>query len=240
MSRKKAKRSHCTGFTRRSFLKTSAAVGVGFATPGLWTGRRAYAASAAVGLSDPALQPKFLELAPNALDPGFLFKDLNKNGGPVQRPNFSIQAAQTVQQTGLINPKNGKKLNTTVWGYGSETVTWPGQTFQVVSTSAGGADETVVRWSNELRKNKKPLPHLLPVDTSTHWCYSLHGASSANGVDYRQFSIEKDGVPIITHLHGGNSDFQYDGNPEFFFSPDGEVRGPQWDFAPDGFEKDFR
>lgn len=34
--------------------------------------------------------------------------------------------------------------------------------------------------------------------------------------------------PIITHLHGGNSDFQFDGNPELFYSPDGEVNGPQW------------
>ena len=100
----------------------------------------------------------------------------------------------------------------------------------------GGADETMVRWENELFGKK----HLLPVDTNLHWCYSLHGASSANGVDYRQFSIKKNGVPIITHLHGGNSDFQFDGNPEFFYSPDGNVKGPQWDFVEGGFTNTFR
>jgi FtsP/CotA-like multicopper oxidase with cupredoxin domain len=187
-------------------------------------------------LSDPTLQPKFVELAPNALDPGFLFKDLNVNGGPAQRPNFSLRARETLQETGLINPMNRRRLKTKVWGYGADTVSWPGQTFQVMSTSAGGADETLVRWENELQGTK----HLLPVDTSLHWCYSLHGASSANGIDYRHFSIAKNGVPIVTHLHGGNSDFQYDGNPEFFYSSDGTVRGPQWDSVPGGFTNTFR
>ena len=222
--------------TRRRFLKGTAAAGVGFALPGLWTGRRARAATLAPGLSDPALQPKFVEFAPNALDPGFLFKDLNDKGKPAKKPNFSIRLRETTQKTGLVDPKNGRRLKTKVWGYGNDTVSWPGQTIQVMSTSAGGDPETVVRWENELQGKK----HLLSVDTNLHWCYSLHGASSANGVDYTQFSIKKNGVPIITHLHGGNTDFQFDGNPEFFYSPDGEVKGPQWDFAPGGFTNTFR
>jgi FtsP/CotA-like multicopper oxidase with cupredoxin domain len=220
---------------RRQFLKLSAATGASLALPWSAAVQRAFAVPAAPGLSNPAMQPKFVELAPNALDPGFLFKDLNENGGPVQQPNFSIRIRETWQETGLINPKNGRRLKTPLWGYGSDTVTWPGQTFQVMSPSAGGAEETVVRWENEIQGKK----HLLPVDTNLHWAYSLHGASSANGVDYRQYSIKKNGVPIITHLHGGNSNFQFDGNPEFFYSPDGEVKGPQWDFVPGGFTNTF-
>jgi hypothetical protein len=73
-------------------------------------------------LSDPALQPKFVELAPNALDPAFLFKDLNSDGHPSKLPNFSIRLTETEQQTGLVNPKNQKKLWTRVWGYGNKTV----------------------------------------------------------------------------------------------------------------------
>ncbi|MEG3616210.1 multicopper oxidase domain-containing protein [Isoptericola haloaureus] len=195
----------------------------------------AFAAPLAAGLSDPALQPKFVELAPNALDPGFLFKDLNEFGGPAHRPNFSLNVAETVQQTGLVDLKNGRRLRTPVWGYGADTVSWPGQTIQVMNASSGGTDETLVRWENRLG-NK----HLLPVDENLHWAYSLHGAGSANGVDYRQYSIRRNGVPIITHLHGGKTDFQFDGNPEFFYSPDGEVKGPQWDFTPDGFTTTFR
>ncbi len=221
--------------TRRQVLKTGLCAGACMMLP--WhVNKKVYAAMLADGLSDPSLQPKFVELVPNALDPGFLFRDLNENGGPVQRPNFSISIKETVQQTGLINPRNGRKLNTRIWGYGKKTVSWPGQTIQVMTPSAGGADETIVRWANELQGKK----HLLPVDTNLHWCYSLHGSSSANGVDYRQYSIHKNGVPIITHLHGGNTDFQYDGNPEFFYNPDGTVKGPQWDFVPGGFTNTFR
>lgn len=222
--------------TRREFIKIGGASVAAAYASGKLSLLRALAVPAAAGLSDPALQPKFVELAPNALDPGFLFKDLNENGGPAFRPNYSIRVKETVQETGLIDPKNGRRLRTPVWGYGSDTVTWPGQTIQVMSALAGGADETVVRWENELQGKK----HLLPVDTNLHWCYSLHGASSANGVDYRQYNIKKNGVPIITHLHGGNSDFQYDGNPEFFYSPDGTVKGPQWDTVPGGFTNTFR
>jgi spore coat protein A len=222
--------------TRRSFLKLGAVTGAGLLLPPSLS-RRAIAVPAAAGLSDPAMQPKFVELAPNALDPGFLFKDLNENGGAAQKPNFSIRVAATVQETGLIDPGNSRRLKTGVWGYGANTVSWPGQTFQVMSSlnGNGGADETVVRWENKLGKE-----HLLPVDTNVHWCYSLHGASSANDVDYRQFSIAKNGVPIITHLHGGNSDFQFDGNPEFFYSPGQKVTGPQWDAVPGGFTNTFR
>lgn len=229
------------GLDRREFLalgaKASLALGVASALPGsVLRAVQAAAVPAAAGLSDPAAQPKFVELAPNALDPGFLFKDLNDNGAPVQKPDFSLAIRQTRQATGLVDTRSGRRLTTNVWGYGADTVSWPGQTFQVMSTSAGGADETVVRWENELQGKS----HLLPVDENLHWAYSLHGASSANGVDYRQFSIKRNGVPIITHLHGGNSDFQFDGNPEFFYSPDGEVKGPQWDAVPGGFTNTFR
>jgi FtsP/CotA-like multicopper oxidase with cupredoxin domain len=58
------------------------------------------------------------------------------------------------------------------------------------------------------------------VDTSLHWAYSLPG--------YTGYNIATDGVPIVSHVHGGHSDFQFDGNPEFFFSPGWGVRGPQW------------
>jgi spore coat protein A len=222
--------------SRRDFIKLSAAgAGALFTTRIGWP-EGALAVPARAGLSDPAMQPKFVELAPNALDPGFLFKDLNEAGWPAHKPNFSLSVKETAQQTGLIDPKNGRRLTTKIWGYGADTVSWPGQTIQVVNADAGGSAETIVRWENELQGKK----HLLPIDENLHWAYSLHGDGSRNGVDYRQYSIKKNGVPIITHLHGGNSNFQFDGNPEFFYSPDGEVKGPQWDFVDGGFTNTFR
>jgi FtsP/CotA-like multicopper oxidase with cupredoxin domain len=192
--------------------------------------RPARAVPAAVGLSDPAVQPKFVNLAPNALDPGFKYASNNKG-------QYSVAVRAGRQMTGLVNPRNGRPLTTRIFGYGDERgPTWPGRTFEVNSVSAQGPDATVVRWANELRGQNHPLP----IDTNLHWAYSLHGASSANGVDYRQYSIKKDGVPIITHLHGGHTDFQFDGNPEFFYGPDGRVKGPQWDFVEGGFTNLFR
>ena len=165
--------------TRRQLLKAGLISGAGMMIPLRFLPRKAFGIPLVAGLSDPALQPKFVELAPNALDPAFLFKDLNEAGRPAQKPNFSIRARQTRQETGLIDPKNGRRLKTDVWGYGNDTVSWPGQTIQVKNLSSGGNAEAVVRWENELG-NK----HLLPVDENLHWAYSLHGASSANGVDY--------------------------------------------------------
>jgi FtsP/CotA-like multicopper oxidase with cupredoxin domain len=186
----------------------------------------AWAAPLAARLSDPALQPKFEESVPNALDPGFRFEPV-PNGAMAGKFNVSVR--QTSQETGLRHRGTGRRLSTTLWGYGYDDargVTWPGRTFQVRSDVP-----TTVRWNNELvNPGGRPLRHLLPVDTSLHWCYSLHG--------YDHHSIERDGVPIVTHLHGGHTDFQFDGNPEFFWSPDYEIVGPQW--APlGGIIKDF-
>jgi len=214
--------------SRRDFLKLSGASAAAlYAAAHGNPLMRALAVPIAAGLSDPALQPKFVNLAPNALDPGFKFMPNPVTG------QYSVSIRENSSHyTGLIDPKNGRLLKTTVFGYGDERgPTWPGRTFEVQS----GQGSTLVRWANELQGKK----HLLPIDTNLHWAYSLHGDSSANGHDYRQYSIKKDGVPIITHLHGGNSDFQFDGNPEFFYSPDGEVKGPQWDFVEGGFTNLF-
>ena len=171
---------------RRHFLKISAAASAG----AMVRNRMMFGAVAAPGLSDPTLQPKFVNLAPNALAPGFIYQ-------PGPDGKYRVAIKERKQWTGLVNSKNGRPLYTKVWGYGYDDekgVSWPGRTFQVDS----GPSETTIRWDNMLQGKK----HLLPVDTNLHWCYSLHGTSSANGMDYTQYSIRKNGVPIITHLHG--------------------------------------
>ena len=205
---------------RRDFLTLSvkAAMAAGFtaAIPAaLLKTHTAHAAIAAAGLSDPAAQPLFTNLVPNAMSAGFKYVP-NKN-------KLSIMTAQTTQMTGLVGVgKNGKikPVPTTVWGYGvddSMGVTWPGRTIERHVNDA----PLEIRWQNNLTdKNGKPLPHLLPVDISLHWAYSLHG--------YEQYSIEKNGVPLVPHVHGGRNDSPSDGNPEFFFSPGFDVRGPRW------------
>jgi hypothetical protein len=55
---------------------------------------KALAVPAAPGLSEPALQPKFVNAVPNAADPAFSFKGNNK---------YDIEVGTTVQQTGLVD-----------------------------------------------------------------------------------------------------------------------------------------
>ncbi len=222
--------------TRRQVLKAGVIGGAGMMLPLRFLPAKAFAAGAGgacdilgmgctnFSLSDPSLQPKFENLVPDALAPGFIYK-------PDRRGRYSIRIGTAVQQTGLRANGTGAFLNTPVWGYGDnrdKIHTWPGRTFQVNSASAGGRRQTEVTWKNKLQQVNQ---HLLPVDTSMHWCYSLPG--------YEQYTIRKKGVPIITHLHGGHSDYQFDGNPEFFYSPKG-VKGPQWDNVPGGFTTRFR
>jgi FtsP/CotA-like multicopper oxidase with cupredoxin domain len=165
---------------------------------------------------------------PNALDPGFIF---DTGDGEIR-----VGVGQAEDHiTGLLDSFGNPAL-TTIWGYGQLTgnprnprvrggFTWPGRTFQVRSY-----EPLEVRWENRLGTLSMPVTSFdrSVIDTSLHWAYSLKDMSSANGVDYTQYSVEIDGVPIVPHVHGGHNDFQFDGNPEFFFSPNWEVRGPQW------------
>ncbi len=210
---------------RRQFLTLSvkSAMAAGFVSSipiSLLNSSTASAEILAAGLSDPALQPMFTERAPNALDPGFFYE-------PNRRNRLKITAKQTRQRTGLVAP-NGRRLRTKVWGYGTdddEGVSWPGRTIEYRI----GDDPIRIKWQNQLEnRNGRPLRHLLPVDENLHWAYALHGHTSVNGRDYRQYSIRRHGVPLVPHVHGGRNHTDSDGNPEYFFSPGYEVRGPRF------------
>jgi spore coat protein A len=214
--------------SRRGFLKVSGAVGAGALLASNYRFvQRALAATQGPGLSDPAMQPKFANLVPNALDPGFIYKP--------KKGMIDVGVAPTTQMTGLVDP-SGVPVPTPLWGYGDasdDIYTWPGRTFEVKS-----GEPLAVTWENKLvGPGKTPLPFLITgkdntsagfddytglsvVDTSLHWAYSLPG--------YDSYSIDVNGVPIVAHVHGGHTDYQFDGNPEFFFSPQWAIMGPQW------------
>ena len=195
---------------RREFSKIMAAASAGTLLP--WHKLRA--TPAALGLSDPAIQPKFVNLVPDALAPGFKYEVRNPN-----KAKFKVAMGPSVQMTGLVGPDGVTPVPTPVWGYGYNNIgfTWPGRTFEVMSGMP-----VEVTWENKLVDpvTGLPLPHLLPVDTSLHWAYSLP-TNLAN-------SIAADGVPVVPHLHGGHTDWQFDGNPEFFFSPGYTAVGPRF------------
>lgn len=202
--------------TRRQVLKAGLYGGASLMLPWRFLPAKAFADPAATGLLDPSLQPKFVNAAPNALAPSFLFFPTGFKRG---RPAFRISMKQFIHNAGLKVPNTDAPLLTPAWGYAPpyREPTYPGRTFIV------WRDRPIaVKWKNKLidGTSKLPLPHLLPVDTNLHWAYSLQ--------NYTQYSIEENGVPVVTHLHGGHSRSPFDGNPEFFFSPNFKVRGPQW------------
>lgn len=205
--------------TRRRFLQAGIAAAIASGAPWYNFIRRVYATPLTLGLSDPEDQPLFTELAPNALSADFKYYP--------RHDKLQLVVEQTMQWTGLVDG-GGTPLATTVWGYGEngKGVSWPGKTIERHVDD----DPLEIKWENKLLDpiTGLPLPHLLPVDTSLHWAYSLSGASSANGDDYTQYSIETDGVPIVTHVHGGRNDADFDGNPEYFISTGYKVRGPRW------------
>ena len=210
---------------RRNFLGSSAAISALAALPLSVRWSVAQAVTQGIGLSNPAAQDKFVNLVPDAMAPGFKYVT-DKSG------QYAVQVREALQMTGLRGP-GGALVPTPVWGYADKNqqpkvATWPGKTFEVNSALNGGPPETIVKWSNGL---ERPTQHLLPVDTNLHWCYSLPG--------YEHYSIANSGVPIITHVHGGHSDFQFDGNPEFFYNAYEDVIGPQWAQAG-GFTNKFR
>ena len=222
---------------RRKFLQASVSAALASNLPLGWVIREAGAAEACeasilgcgtFGLSDPEYQfahAAFTTLVPDALATTFKYI-------PDKKGRYKVDIGTAMQQTGLVDANDAYvKLNTPVWGYGDSkdrSYTWPGRTFEVQS----GPGTTEVFWKNKLNGVGA---HPLPVDTTAHWCYSLPG--------YESNTIANSGVPCITHLHGGHTDFQFDGNPEFFYGPKiggAQVIGPQWANAPGGFTTKFR
>ena len=121
------------------------------------------------------------------------------NGGSI-----TLGVWQTSQFLGLYDV-HGDPLYTTVWGYGTsaEHTTYPGPTILAYE----GVPITV-NWQNNL-----PLTgHLLPVDTSLHFAEST------------SHPLTDGYVPIVTHLHGGHNDSNFDGLPDQWFTQ----------FGPDG------
>lgn len=196
--------------SRRQVLKAGLYGGAGLMLPWRFLPAKAFALPAcsilgcSVNLNDPASVDKFRTDVPDALMPAFKYIPVG-NSGNARNYRVSISQANNHQwgtTGGGTNP-----LTTSIYGYGG---TWPGKTFEVQS-----GRPVQIQWENNLEPNGG---HLLPVDTSLHWCYSLPG--------YTQYSIAEDGVPIVTHVHGHHSQDRSDGNPHEFFTYRWKVKGP--------------
>jgi FtsP/CotA-like multicopper oxidase with cupredoxin domain len=136
---------------------------------------------------------------------------------------------QILPSTGFINKKAVPK--TTVWSYVKDddpaTFNYPAFTIE-----ATVGTPTRVKWINGLvDKNGNYLKHLLPVDQTLHWANPPAGPGNQDSHG-KNAALYQGPVPIITHLHGGESQQQFDGFPEAWYLPDARNIPP--DYATTG------
>lgn len=202
-------------FTRRSFLKAGAGVGAAAFLPlGLHSGK---AAAAAAGPLDPLLQPRFVNPLPNPLDPGFIFVPTGFARDPENPrraiPAFDLQIRQIKASYGLRDPRSGRLLGTTSWGYGTarQAATVPGRSFLIPRGT-----RVQVTYNNRLLDARgQPLPHLLPIDTTIDWANPGNLGALAP-------------VPLVAHLHGSDSQYLSDGLPDAWETPGEDFTGGLW------------
>ena len=212
-----------TPLSRRNILKAGMALGVQASIPLTLFHNKELIADSLIAeeyqdetLSDPAFQPKFEHHVPSAFHPSHKIGGDKSLKALKRVQNLKIVAGQYQHRTGLIN-KRGHRLTTPMWGYGSSksSVSWPGKTIEAFSHT-----NVNVLWENKLTEQGKVLPHILPVDSSFHWSYGIDG--------YRDYTIKKNGIPLVPHVHGAHVDSDSDGNPEYFFTPNWKIKGPRW------------
>lgn len=154
--------------------------------------------------------------------------------GEVIRQQYTIQMRAFDQQ--ILPPGYPK---TSVWGYGGvakDAVT--GKPLGFVQNSPGPTFEATrgipvyVNWQNRISDS-----HMFAVDPTLHW------ADPNNmGMDWPTdltvpyppgYPEAQSPVPLIPHLHGGEVQSTYDGNPDSWFTINA-VHGPEYNTARDG------
>jgi spore coat protein A len=198
--------------TRRRFMQAGAGAGAGVL---MWrfVGGRAWAQPLGTSILDPEAIPKYV--TPLVIPPA-----MPRSKGPHGMKGrgvdyYRIAVRQFRQQ---ILPEATGLGPTRVWSYGSAdhagSFNYPAFTIE-----ADWRKPVRVKWINELVKPDGSFRrHLLPVDQTLHWANppgGVHGRDS-HGTDQAPYEGP---VPIVTHLHGGHSEQQFDGYPEAWYLP---------------------
>ena len=115
---------------------------------------------------------------------------------------YRVSMSQFQQNLGLYD-EYGEALMTTVWGYNG---LYPGPTIEAYKD-----EQITVRWENNLvDENGYLLDHLFPLDPT------VHRANPPNG------------IPLVTHLHGGHTEAASDGTPQGWFTQNFQYTGEEF------------
>jgi spore coat protein A, manganese oxidase len=191
--------------SRREFLRSSTILGAAtVAAPAMLFAQKAMAQAVTAALN-PKQVPQFVNVLPNPLDPSFIWQP---DSGTTSEYTLSIQ--QFTQPLGITNA-NGRPLSTTVWGYGKagQAATYPGRTFEVQQ----GESITVTYVNKLVDSTGAALPNPMPVDTTLDWA----NPGAVGGITP---------VPVVAHLHGGDSAYLSDGLPDAWGTPFADPTAP--------------
>jgi spore coat protein A len=161
--------------------------------------------AAAQTLLNPAQVQQFRNTLPNPLDPAFIWQPDGITGN-----TYTLEIRETLQNLGLDQFLN---LNTTrVWAYGKagQAPTFPGRTFEVQR----GTPITVSYVNKLTDLLGRPIPNRMPVDATLDWA----APGAVGGITP---------VPVVAHLHGGDSQYLSDGLPDAWGTPCAEIPAPR-------------
>jgi spore coat protein A, manganese oxidase len=201
-------------FTRRQFLKMGgASVAATVFNRQLGIFRRVFAAIPG-GSLDPTAIPKYVLPLPKP--PAM---PAQSSGGAF---DFYRIAVRQFRQH-ILPPQLGLPP-TTVWSYGAfnkpGTIFEGGSYFYPAFTVEARWNRTVqVDWMNELvDRQRRYLPHLLPIDQTLHWANPPGGLMGRDmrGSDPAPYTGP---VPIVTHVHGAHTTEESDGYAEAWYLP---------------------
>jgi spore coat protein A len=171
------------------------------------------AAPAAAQALKPKQIPQFVNIVANPLDPGFIWQPDAVGGS-----TYTLEVQEFTQPLGLgvgVAP-------TRVWGYGKagQAATYPGRTFEVNRSTAVdpitglGNNSITVSYVNRLVDAAgNVLPNRMPVDLTLDWA----NPGAVGGITP---------VPVVAHLHGGDSAYLSDGLPDAWGTPCAETPAP--------------
>jgi len=180
---------------------------------------------------DPLVIPKFVNQLDGPL-PVYTPTAVNDNSGKLIRQDYTVRVSEFTQQILPAHDANGFPTNfptTKVWGYEGEAYnsvtcgslgtvkSTPGCTFEVKQNVP-----VQVKWVNNLLDAEgNPLSYTLPVDPTLHWANPNNLQMGTSTVAAQTL------VPIVTHLHGGETPSASDGHPEGWWTADGK-HGPTY------------
>ncbi len=181
------------------------------------------------------LTPAYAPATPTLLDPFAIPKYVNQLTGPppVYVPTVVTFKGQVVRYEYTVSMTSFSEQilppgypTTPVWGYGGtakDAVT--GALLGFVQNSPGPTFETVrgipaqVTWRNTIT-----TPHMFAVDPTLHWADPNYlGTVTAPFNPYPPgYTEAQNSVPLVTHLHDGETASCFDGGPQQWFTADGK------------------